>query len=139
MKNIYEIFDDFVKASSRQEKIDVLRKNDNYALRNVLRGTFDPNVQFTIEQVPYYKPSDSPPGMGYSSIHQELGRVYLFEKNNPKVSPNLSEDRKQQLLVQILEALEAKEAEIFINMIRKKQKVSGLTEKIVKEAFPNLY
>ena len=139
MKNIYEIFDDFVKASSRQEKIDVLRKNDNYALRNVLRGTFDPNVQFTIEQVPYYKPSDSPPGMGYSSIHQELGRVYLFEKNNPKVSPNLSEDRKQQLLVQILEALEAKEAEIFINMIKKKQKVSGLTEKIVKEAFPNLY
>ena len=139
MKNLYEIFDEFVKAPSRQEKIQVLRNNDNYALQIVLRGTFDPAVQFTIEQVPFYKPSDSPPGMGYSSIHQELGRIYLFEKNNPRVSPDLTDKRKEQILIQILENLEAREAEILMNMLKKKQKVPGLTEKLVKEAFPNLY
>ena len=95
-------------------------------------------ISFTVEKVPNYKPSDAPPGMGYSTIHQELSRVYLFESNNPKVSSNLSAKRKEEILIQILEVLEKREAEIFMNMLMKKQKVPGLTEKIVREAFPNL-
>jgi hypothetical protein len=137
-RNVYEIFDDFTKANTRDEKIAVLRKNECYALRNVLQGTFDSRISFTVEKVPNYKPSDAPPGMGYSTIHQELSRVYLFESNNPKVSSNLSEKRKEEILIQILEVLEKREAEIFMNMLMKKQKVPGLTEKIVREAFPNL-
>lgn len=139
MKNIYEIFDDFENAETKQDRIEVLRKNDNYALRNILRGTYDPNVEFTVERVPNYKPSDAPPGLGYTSINQELGRVYLFEKNNPRVPANLSEARKEQILVQILEALEKREAEVYMNMLLKKQKVKNLNDKIVKEAFPNLF
>jgi len=139
MKNIYEIFDEFEKAETKQDRIAVLRNNDNYALRNVLRGTFDPDVVFTVEKVPNYKPSDSPPGLAYTSINQELGRVYLFEKNNPRTDPNLSDARKDQILVQMLEAMEKREAEVFMNMILKKQKVKGLNDKIVKEAFPNLF
>lgn len=138
MKNIYEIFDEYEKAASKQERIDVLRRNSGWALKNILKGTFDPNIKFIFEQVPYYKPSDSPPGMGYSSIHQELDRVYLFEENNPKVNPNLTHKRKEQILIQILEVLEAREAVIFMNMLLKKQKVKGLTYNIVKEAFPEL-
>lgn len=138
MKNIYEVFDEVAKETSRQKKIEILRNNDSYALRNVLKGSFDKDIQFVIERVPYYKPSDSPPGMGYSSMTQELGRAYLFEKNNPRVSPNLSSERREQILIQILEALEAKEAEVYMNMLLKKQKVKGLTESLVKEAFPGL-
>lgn len=138
MKNIYEVFHDFENAKTKEEKVNVLRSNSGWALKNILKGTFDPNVQFIFERVPYYKPSDSPPGLGYTSIHQELGRVYLFEKNSPKVDANLSHSRKEQILIQILEALEAKEAEIFMNMILKKQKVKGLNATIVKEAFPGL-
>ena len=62
----------------------------------------------------------------------------MFEKNNPRVDPNLSYERKEQILIQILEALEAQEAEVFMNMLLKKQKVKGLTQAIVKEAFPGL-
>lgn len=138
MINIYEIFDQFVAAPTKAEKIDVLRKNDSYALRNVLKGTYDPSIQFVIERVPYYNPSDSPPGLGYSSIHQELSRVYLFEKNNPRVSPNLTDKRREQLLIGLLEAMEKREAEIFMNMLLKKQSVPGLNKKIVNEAFPGL-
>lgn len=138
MKNVYEIFTEFEKASTRDEKINVLRSNDGWALRNILKGSFDPNIKFVINKVPYYKPSDSPPGMSYSSIHKELDRVYLFEENNPRVSPNLSFKRKEEILIQILEVLEAKESEIFMNMLLKKQKVKGLTYAIVKEAFPDL-
>ena len=138
MKNLYEVFAEFENAPTKADKINVLRQNGGWALRNVLKGTYDPNIQFIFEQVPYYQPSDAPPGLGYSSIHKELDRVYIFETNNPKVDPNLSFKRKEQILIQILELLEAKEAEIFMNMLLKKQKVKGLTRAIVKEAFPDL-
>ena len=137
-KLIYEIFDEFEKASKKEEKINILRNNSTYALREILRGTFNPNIKFTVERVPYYKPSDAPAGMGYTSINQELGRAYLFEENNPRVDPNLSQDRKEKILTQILEALEKREAEVFMYMLLKKQKVKGLDAKIVKEAFPDL-
>jgi len=139
MKNIYEIFDEFEKASNKEERINVLRQNRNYALRSVLKGTYDKNVVFSIDKVPLYKPSDAPPGLGYTSINMELGRAYLFEANNPRVSPNLTKERKEQILIQILEALEKREAEVFMNMILKKQKVKGLNAEIVKEAFPDLF
>lgn len=137
-KMMYEIFDMFEMAPSKQDKINVLRSNGTYTLRSVLKGTFDPNVKFVIEKVPYYGVSDAPVGMGYTTIAQELSRAYLFEENNPRVDPNLSYDRKEKILIQILEALEKREAEIFMNMLLKNQKVKGLTYKIVKEAFPDL-
>lgn len=138
MKNLYEVFEEFEKASKKQDKIAVLRNNSSYALKEVLRGTFDPNIQFTITSAPPYKASDAPIGLGYTSIHQELSRVYLFEKNNPKISGNLTDKRKEQLLIQILESLESREAEIYMNMILKKSSVKGLTSSIVMEAFPDL-
>ena len=137
-KNIYEVFELFESAPTKKEKIEVLQKHASYALRNLLKGTYDPNIQFVIENVPYYSPSDSPPGLSYSSIHNEISRAYLFQKNHPKVDPNLTQQRKEQLLIQILETLEKKDAEIFVNMILKKQKVKGLSPSIVKEAFPDL-
>lgn len=137
-KNIYEVFDEFESAPTKKDKVAVLQRNSTYALKSILKGTFDPNVQFVIESVPYYGPSDSPPGLGYTSIHQEIDRAYLFEANNPKVDPNLSHNRKEQLLIQMLESLEKREAEIFMNMLLKKQKVKGLTANVVKEAFPGL-
>jgi hypothetical protein len=137
-KNVYEIFDEFEQAKTKKDKIDVLRRNVNYALRNVLQGTFNPNIQFIFEKIPNYKVSDAPVGLGYSTIHQELGRVYLFEKNNPKVSPQLTQKRKEEILIQVLESLEAREAEVYANMIMKKQNVKGLDKKIAKEAFPEI-
>jgi len=138
MKNIYEIFDEIAKAKNKNDRIAILRYNNSYALKNVLLGTYAPYINFVFDKIPTYKSSDSPPGLGYSSIHQELGRIYLFEKDNPKVNPNLSHKRKEELLIQILESLEAREAEVFANMILKKQKVKNLDKKLVDEAFPGL-
>lgn len=139
MKNIYEIFDEYEKASTKQERIEVLKRNGNYALRSVLKGTYDPNLQFVIEKVPLYKPSDSPPGLAYTSIHQELGRIYLFIKDDRRTPSTLTEKRREQILIQILETLEKREAEVFMNMFLKKQKVKNLNVDIVREAFPDLF
>jgi hypothetical protein len=64
--------------------------------------------------------------------------IYIFMENHPRVSPNLSLDRKTQLLVQTLESLEPREAEVYTNIILKDQKVPYLTEALINDAFPDL-
>ena len=138
MKNVYEIFEEFEKATKRQDRVNILKFNDNFALRSILQGTFDNRIQFVFDEIPAYKASDSPPGLGYTNINTEMHRAYLFEANNPKVAPGLTLQRRKEILIQILEAMEAKEAEIFVNMLRKKQNVKGLTRDIVMEALPGI-
>lgn len=138
MKRMFEIFEEYEKLDTHEQRIECLRKNDNYALRSVLQGAFDPKIEFTVESVPYYKPVQVPVGLSYSTIMQELKRVYLFVKGHPNVSPNLTENRKTQILIQILETLEPKEATVFMNMLLKNLKVKNLDESVVKEAFPDL-
>lgn len=136
-KNVYEVFEEIELAEDDFERIDMLRRNSSYALKSVLKGMFHPNIHFTITEEPKYKRSDAPIGMGYSNMTQELNRAYLFEANNPRVSPNLTIERKTQLLIQILESLEAKEADVYMAMLQKKPLV-GLTYEVVKEAFPDI-
>ena len=138
MKNLYEVFEEFEKTPKREDKINILRNNKSYALECVLRGTFHPNVRYVIDEIPNYRKSDAPAGLGYTSIHQELGRVYLFEENNPRTSPDLTLDRKKVILAQMLETLEEKEAAVFAGMIMKRLPVKGLTYKLTQEAFPGL-
>lgn len=138
MKNLYEVFDEFEKAPNRQAKIDILRNNRSYALECVLRGTFHPDIKYVFDKIPQYNDSLSPPGMGYTHIHQELDRVYIFEQNNPRVASGLTQQRKEYLLLQILEAMEKRESEIFAGMLMKRLPVKGLTYKLVAEAFPDL-
>jgi hypothetical protein len=138
MKNLYEVFEEFEKAPNREERINVLKNNRTYALECVLRGTFTPSIRYVFDEIPNYKKSDAPAGLGYSSIHQELGRVYLFEKNNPRVAPTLTLERKKVILAQMLESMEEKEAAVFAGMFMKKLPVKGLTYKLVQEAFPGL-
>jgi len=42
------------------------------------------------------------------------------------------------LFIEMLETIHPEDAKILLNMIQKKPPVKGLTEKVVKEAFPDL-
>lgn len=138
MKNMYEVFEDYKKAPNRTASINVLRWDNRQVLKNVLQGAFHPGIQYVIKEAPPYKKSDSPPGMGYTSIEKEMDRIYIFVEGGRRVDPNLSLQRKNVILAQMLEAMEAKEAEVFMNMILKDLKVPGLTAQEVEEAFPGL-
>lgn len=137
-KNIYEVFEEFEKAPTKAEKIAVLQNNNSAVLYAVVQMAFHPNIEFLIEKVPYYNPDDAPPGMGYSNLSTELDRIYLFVKDHPRMPQGLTQERREQILVQMLEALEAKEATVLMNMILKNLKVKGLTEKLVKEVWPGI-
>jgi len=137
-KAIYEIFEEIENAGSKDERLNILRKNVSWALRSTLKGAFDPNVKFVFDKMPDYTPSLDPPGLSQTSLHQELTRAYMFEVGNPRVAPTLTLKRRTEILTQMLEALEAKEAEVLIGILTKKLKVKGLSYALVKEAFPDL-
>lgn len=136
-KNIYEVLNDFKSVKTKQERIDVLKRNDTWALRMVLQAVFHPNVKFDTP-VPEWKKIEVPPGMSYEHMSGALSRAYLFQEGNPKRPPALTEKRREELLIQLLESLEPPEAEVFANMMRKDLKVPYLTQALVNEAFAGL-
>lgn len=139
IKNIHEVFEELEKAETKNDAKAVLFYNMTPGMRGVLRANFHPGIKFVIDQIPAYRENDAPLGLGDTSIHKEINRVYIFEQNNPRVDSNLTLERKKQVLVQILEGLEAKEAKIFADMLMKRIKVKHLTKKMVEEVFPDIF
>jgi hypothetical protein len=138
-KNIYEVFDDFKSTKNKKDRIKVLQDNDTWALRQVLIGTLHPGAKFVIKEAPLFKRDDSlPPGMGYNNMTQVLDKIYLFMENNPRTPAGLTDKRKNELLIQILESLEPREADVYMGIILKDQKIPYLTEALINEAFPGL-
>jgi|LakMenEpi03Aug12_release.lakeMendotaPanAssembly.Ray.scaffolds.fasta_scaffold523492_2 hypothetical protein len=137
-KNIYEIFDEFKEAKNKAERIDILKKNDSPTLRNVLIGTFHPGIKYTIKKIPEYKIEPIPAGMAYSNMTDALNRIYLFVENNPRTPAALTEKRKEEILIQILESLEEKEAQVFIGILKREQNIPYLTSGLIDEVFPGI-
>jgi hypothetical protein len=135
---ICEIFEEFAKAVTKDQRIAVLRKYESEPLKTVLRNTYHPHIVYLVDRVPAYKPSPFPRGMTGNNIGKELKMVYLFQRGNPKRPPALTEKRMLQILTQILEGLEKDEAPIFMNMLLKDLRVPGLDAALVQEAFPGL-
>lgn len=138
-KNIYEVFDEFKTAKNKKDRIHILQTNDSWALRQVLIGAFYSKVEFNITDIPKFKKEENlPAGMGYNNMTQTLDKMYLFMKNNPRTPAGLTEKRKTELLIQILESLEPKEADVFTGVLKKDLKIPYLTESLIHEAFPGL-
>jgi len=139
MKHLYEVFDDFEAAKTKKEKMDVIGKNLNATLVEVLKLTFHPNYQWMVSELPFnYKiPQDVLPGITHDTLNNQLRRIYIVQKGN-ETAEKLTPKRRNELLIQMLESLEPREAEIIAGILRKDQGVEGLTYKFVKEAFPNM-
>lgn len=137
-QNVYEILQLVEKAITSNEKKEVLRKYDSPLLRNVLQGTFHPEIKYVIKSDLPYKKSDAPPGMSYSNMTDAMNKVYIFTEGSKRVNPNLSHSRKEQILMQICESLESREAEVYMGMIKKKLDFKGLNYKMVKDIWPDL-
>ena len=139
MKNIYEIFDDFETAGTQDEKLGVIGRNLSSTLVEILRLTFHPGFQWLIEEFPenYKVNQETVPGISRCQLSTELRKLYLFQKGN-STAEQLTPRKRNELLIQLLESLEPREAEVVAGIFRKDQLVPGLTYEFVKKAFPSL-
>ena len=130
-----EILTKVNNAKDKTKKIQVLRDNDSVPLRQVLKGAFDPSIEWDLpEGTPPYKENDAPAGTEHTSLYQEAKRLWHFVKG---ADEKLSKTRKEVMFIQMLEGLQADEAKLLVNVKEKSlNKVyKGLTDSVVKEAF----
>ena len=138
MKNLYEVFDEFEMASSKKDKMAVIEKNLSKTLVQVFELTYHPEYQWLITEMPVeYRIPDTLPGISRCQLSTEIRKLYLFRKGDPSAE-KLTDQKRKQLLLQLIESLEPREAEVVIGILSKDLGVKGLNYKFVKEAFPQL-
>ena len=122
-------------AKDKPRKLKVLQDHDSVALRQVLRGAFDPKIEWALPkgEVPYTV-NDAPVGTDHTILSQEAKRLYLFVKGG---DDTVKQNKRELLFVQLLEGLSAEEAEFLVAVVNKKvnNKYKGFTANLVKEAF----
>ena len=138
MKNIYEVFDEFEMANTKEERLKIIEENLSKTLVDVLQFTFHPECQWKIKDMPEnYKIPDTKPGISRCQLSTEIRKLYLFQVGHPSAE-QLTPRKQNELLIQLLESIEPREAEVIIGIFKKDQGVKGLDYGFVKEAFPNL-
>ena len=123
-------------AKDKPRKLKVLRDNDSVALRQVLKGAFDPKIEWSLptgDEIPY-KVNDAPLGTDHTLLSREAKRLYLFIKGGDNT---LSNTKRETLFIQILEGLSAEEAAFLVTVVNKKvnNEYKGFTANLVREAF----
>jgi hypothetical protein len=129
-----EIFDEFQKATTKQERISVLKRYDHPSFRKFLMYVIDTKIKFDVD-VPIYRPAPEPAGLNYTYLDLEVEKLYRFIKDHPNRPQGLTADKQKQLLVVVLESLHKDEADVLSKVLKRKFEVPYLTKALVTEAF----
>ena len=122
-------------AKDKPKKLKVLKEHDSVPLRQVLKGAFDPKIEWLLPDgdVPYTA-NDAPVGTEHTLLQQEAKRLYLFTKGG---DGSLSNTKRETLFIQMLEGLCAEEAAFLVTVVNKRvnNEYKGFTANLVKDAF----
>ena len=135
---ISEILRKVSNAKTKTEKIEILRKNNSTALRQLMIWNFDESVVSLLPEgdVPY-TPNDAPVGTDHTRLEQEYRGFYRFVKGG---DDKLSSLKRETLFVQLLEGLSAEEAELLVLVKDGKltEKYKRISKAVISEAFPSI-
>ena len=132
---IFEILEGASKAKTKVERIDILKKYESWALKDVLRAAFDKTVIFSIPNgAPPYEPN-LPESTPSNLLRKNTDFAYIVKGGSGDAMPAF---KREKLYIGILESIHPKDAEIVVKMVNKKLGIPKITEKVVKEAFPGL-
>ena len=132
---ISESFTKINNAKDKPKKIEVLRQYDSPGMRMILKGAFDPKIEWELpEGTPPYIENEAPAGTEHTYLEVEARRLYNFAKGG---NNTINKIRKETLFIQMLEGLHASEAKVLIDVKNKSlnKTYKGLTSDMVKEAF----
>lgn len=125
---------ELLEAKDKKTAIQFLKNNSKPVVKLLLKYLLDKNVKFYRTDCPKFTPDDSLREAPISILEQELKRFYIFDANYT----NCTVQRKDQLLVQILEMLNQEEAELVCNLLRRKNPYKKITKNFVLEVFPEM-
>jgi len=133
---MHEVLQKVSNAKTKKEKIKLLQEYNTNALRMLLIINFDDSVVSLLPpgNVPY-TPNDAPEGTEHTILEKEARLLHHFFKGGS----NVSQVKREQMFVQMLEGLNSGEAEA---LVKAKDKQIGkrwkITKACVTEAFPSI-
>ena len=134
IKLVYEVLDELSKKKSKADKVQILKKHESWALKDIIRGSMDSTVKWNLPPgTPPYKPSDD-----YnhpSHLLKENTQFKYFAKGGP--GDALPAVKRERIFIGLIESVHPRDAELVIMMVNK-EKPKGLTRPVVEEAFPGL-
>ena len=137
--NICDIFEVAGRFKTKQERADVLKANDSYALKSVLQLAFHPNVVAALPEgaPPYKRVPENQYDYHRGYLHAESRKMgYLVEQPGQ----NISKMKRENIFITILESLPGPEADMLVAAKDKKlhKLYKGITADVVKLAFPDI-
>ena len=134
---MHEVLQKVSNAKTKKEKIALLKEYNTQALRSLFIINFDDTVISMLPpgDVPY-KPNDAPEGTEHTLLEKEARLLHHFFKGGS----NVSQVKREQMFVQMLEGLSSGEAEALVLAKDKKitSKYKRITKAVVQEAFPGI-
>mgnify|MGYP003303262226 FL=1 len=135
---ISEILRKVSNAKTKKEKVDLLKKHNTPALRQLMVINFDESIISELPEgdVPY-TPNDAPVGTDHTRLESEYKGLYRFFKGG---DPRIKSLKRETLFVQLLEGLSAEEAELLVLCKdgRLNEKYKRITKAVISEAFPQI-
>ena len=147
---ISEVLQRVSNAKTKAKKVEILQEYKSPALTKVLLCNFSKSIEFCFPEgeTPYQK-LDRPKGVDHQILFSEHRMLEKFIKKtvngvtyygcSNNVRPQMQQLKKENLWIQILEALHPEEAEV-LDLIKDKKLTSRykITKQNVIDAFPEL-
>lgn len=134
MKLVHEVLEEVSKKKSKKEKVAVLKENETWALKDIIRGSMDPTVKWNLPTgTPPYtacEPHNAP-----ANLHRENTKFTYFVKGGK--GDSLPAFKRERIFIGMLEGVDPNDAQLLVAMINK-ETPKGLTKPVVEEAFPGL-
>jgi len=130
--SIAEVLDQVGRAKTREDKREVLKKNESWSLRALLQQNFHPDAKWLIP--PGAPPYNANQNSADTSLIFEAKKLEYYTSGKKKI-PML---KRESMFVNLLERLSPDEAEILIAVKDQKLSYKGLTYKLVKDTWPDL-
>ena len=134
-----DLFNDIKNAGkpnfeTQKQRKKLLLENRTDHLEKFLRYAFHPDVKFLL---PEGKPPFTPQAGGGNS-KLIYGQIRMINYLTNEYTGNLTQLKREQMFIQMLESVSPEEAELLVKMKEKKLKITGLSYNLVKEVFPHL-
>ena len=142
---VYEILEKASTAKTKEEKVQILKDGNSFALRTVLQGGMDSSIEFILpEGAPPYSSEDAGKwGYTPSSIQRAAKKFRFFVKGGP--GEKMKAVKREKMFIDLLETMHPKEAELLVLMkdkgLIKKTGTAhykGVAKQLVLVAFPDL-
>tara|TARA_R110002153_G_scaffold9596_3_gene39400 strand:+ start:2382 stop:2801 length:420 start_codon:yes stop_codon:yes gene_type:complete len=133
--NVHEVLDLVRKARTKEKKVELLLKHESWALKDILRGTFDSTIEWNLPAgEPPWTPSES--HSAPTNLHKAHKEFVYFVKGL-RESEKLTPVKRESIFIGLIEGIDPDDAKLVIGMINK-DKPTGITRPVIEEAFPKL-